>query len=124
MDFSGALIRRIEDLPDNEPDGADFRYDLLDWIAESGLLKLSVYECELTVREKYYRYAISGETKTGTKFNGFGRSPDKKTAATIAVNEVLERFVSRTALAKPKILAPLAVTAQNGEVTVKDSMIG
>lgn len=119
MDFSQALISHQEKLPNDT--GGDFRFDLLDWIADSDLLKLTIEEREILVREKYYRFAVRGETKEGLNLYGFGRSQDKRTAASIAINEVLERFVSRSVLRDQNILAPFHVTVQNGEIIVTDS---
>lgn len=118
MNFGRALITNISDLPGDGGAARDHQYDLLDWIASSDLLKLSVFERELQVREKYFRFAIRGETPTGESFSGFGRSPDKKIAATIAINELLERFVSRSILADNTVLAPFAVTARGGEIGI------
>lgn len=122
MDFSSSLISRVSDLPTQDGGADDFRFELLDWIADAGFLKLTVEEREIQVREKYFRFAIRGEAKTGKSVFGFGRSPDKKTAATVAVNEVLERFVSRAVLAESSVLAPLAVSIQNGKIEIADSM--
>jgi hypothetical protein len=119
MDFSRALITDAQALP--KDDGGDFRFDLLDWIADSGILTLTVQEREIQVREKYYRFAVRGDPKDGASLFGFGRSQDKKTAATIAVNEVLERFVSRTVLRDQSVSTPLQVTVQNGEIAISKS---
>jgi hypothetical protein len=116
MNWANSLIQHMSDLPSEGSAAGDYQYDLLDWIASSGLMKLSVFERELQVREKYFRFAIRGETASGESFSGFGRSTDKKLAATIAVNELLERFVSRSVLQDKRVLAPFAVTASNGKL--------
>ncbi len=121
MNFSSSLISRVSDLPVQGGGAEDFRFELLDWIVDAGFLRLTVEEREIQVRDKYFRFAIRGETKTGKSVFGFGRSPDKKTAATIAVSEVLERFVSRAVLAESSVLAPLAVSVQNGKIEIADS---
>jgi hypothetical protein len=121
MDFSSALLMQIDYELEGEASTRDLQSEFLEWIAGASFLKLSVHESELELRKKYFRFTVEGKDESGVLHLGFGRSANKKTAATIGAMEMLERFVSRSVLKQGKTLAPLKVRAEDGGIDVEIS---
>ncbi len=123
MNFSAALLTDVSQFSLPNDGNGDHRSTFLDWMAGIDFLKVSVFETELVVREKFHRFTVQGADKNGDLSAGFGRSKDKLTAATIAACEMLERFVSRAVLRdSAQLAAPMSVFVEDGGIDVRESL--
>lgn len=122
MNFADALMTNVEALPQFHDRNSDHRGDFLDWVAGLDFLKVSVFESELEVSEKYHRFTVQGIDAAGEQSAGFGRAKDKLTAATIASSEMIERYVSREILRNSsQFSAPFLVSVEGGGIDVKEA---
>lgn len=122
MNFTDALMTNVEALPHCDDGNGDHRAEFLDWVAGLDFLKVSVFESELEVGEKYHRFTVQGVDAAGEQSAGFGRAKDKLTAATIASSEMIERYVSRQILRNSsQFSAPFLVSIEGGGIDVKEA---
>lgn len=69
---------------------------LLEWIVDNSFFKSEVFESTLEISgQKFFRFSITATDTEGTEYNGYGRSKNRLSAASIAAGEAIERYVAK-----------------------------
>ena len=120
MQLEDCLIKRADLTSLATESSNDYESPLLEWISSAGFLKVTVQEKEIRVQQKVYRFAVVAQDDQGALYSGFGRSSERLTAATIAVNEMLERLIARKALRESGLGTQLSIQVSEGKIAITD----
>lgn len=95
---------------------------LLDWVVNTSAFKAEIYEDNLNITgQVYYRFYIKGTISENQRLSGFGRSKNRLTAASIAVGELIERYVAKSVFADLSVKSNAHIQASSGLIDIETS---